>query len=78
MCIAPFDMSFERAVTGFTTNGHFRHRRVVAVRGDVVIFMQSGVMTFSAEGIPVHAPTSPMAVFTGVTEIVAIDVKPLI
>jgi len=78
MGVAPFVVRLERAVTGFAAHGHFRHRRVVAVRGGIIILVQAGVVTFGAEGIPVHAPARPMAIFAGKPEVVAIDVKPLV
>ena len=71
-------MRLERAVTGFATHGHFRHCRVVAVSGHVVILVQARVMAFGTERIPIHAPARPVAVFTRIADVVAIDVEPLI
>ena len=78
MRLLPFVVRFERTVTGFAAHGHFRHRCMVAVGIGLVIYFEPSVVTFGALGIPIHAPPCPVAEFTGMAEVVAIDIKPLV
>ena len=78
MCSTPIHMGFERTVAGFAAHAALGHHGMVAIGGRIIIFMKAGVVAFGTEGIPVHAPAGPVAKFTWITKIVAINIKPLV
>lgn len=78
MRLAPVHVRLERAVAGFTTDGHFGHGGVISIGDLVIVFLDAGVVAFSAPRIPVHAPASPMSPFARMAVFVAIDIEPLI
>src|SRR5262249_2584368 len=65
-------------VTRLTAHTHLSHGGVIAISALLVIPAQTRVMTRGAHVVPIHPPPRPMAPFSWLSILIAIDVEPFI
>ena len=76
--LLPIDVRFHRTVAGLAAHGEFRHRRVVGVGLEIVVFADPGIVAARAHLVPDHSAPGPVAPFAGHAILVAIDVEPFL